>query len=147
MRSSRTGGRFSQPTVSFFLGAMFGVVFSEQLDLALFFWEVTTLCSFLLIGYKTERRIDRERVARADVQPDRRVGFRDRDRVVFPAQRQHRADHTDAGCARRGARCRRRCWRSPAITKSAQFPFTGWLLGAMVAPTAGLGPCSTRPRW
>ena len=33
-----------------FLGAMFGIVFSDHLLWLYFFWEVTTLCSFLLIG-------------------------------------------------------------------------------------------------
>ncbi len=38
-----------------FLSAMFGLVFSNNLLWVYFFWEITTLCSFLLIGYtKTE---------------------------------------------------------------------------------------------
>ena len=34
-----------------FMGAMFGLVFADELPWLFFFWEVTTLCSFLLIGY------------------------------------------------------------------------------------------------
>ncbi|HSA01366.1 MAG TPA: proton-conducting transporter membrane subunit, partial [Candidatus Paceibacterota bacterium] len=34
-----------------FMGAMFGIIFSNNLLWFYFFWEVTTLCSFLLIGY------------------------------------------------------------------------------------------------
>ena len=34
-----------------FLSAMFGLVFSNNLVWVYFFWEVTTLCSFVLIGY------------------------------------------------------------------------------------------------
>ncbi len=34
-----------------FLSSMFGVLFSNNLVLLHFFWEVTTLCSFFLIGY------------------------------------------------------------------------------------------------
>ena len=34
-----------------FLAAMFGLVFSNNIIWVYFFWEVTTLCSFLLIGY------------------------------------------------------------------------------------------------
>ncbi len=34
-----------------FLSAMFGIVFSNNLLWFFLFWEVTTLCSFLLIGY------------------------------------------------------------------------------------------------
>ena len=38
-----------------FISAMFGLVFSNSLVWVFFFWEVTTLCSFLLIGFtKTE---------------------------------------------------------------------------------------------
>ena len=38
-----------------FISAMFGLVFSNSLIWVFFFWEVTTLCSFLLIGFtKTE---------------------------------------------------------------------------------------------
>ena len=38
-------------TMFLFLSAMFGLVFSNNLLWVLFFWEITTLCSFLLIGY------------------------------------------------------------------------------------------------
>ena len=34
-----------------FMGAMFGLVFADDLPWLFFFWEITTLCSFLLIGY------------------------------------------------------------------------------------------------
>ena len=34
-----------------FLGAMFGLVFSNSLTWIYFFWEITSICSFLLIGY------------------------------------------------------------------------------------------------
>ncbi len=34
-----------------FLSAMFGLVFSNNLIWVFFFWEITTICSFLLIGY------------------------------------------------------------------------------------------------
>jgi len=34
-----------------FISAMFGLVFSNSLVWVYFFWEVTTLCSFLLIGF------------------------------------------------------------------------------------------------
>ena len=38
-----------------FISAMFGLVFSNNIIWVFFFWEITTLCSFLLIGYtKTE---------------------------------------------------------------------------------------------
>ena len=42
-----------------FLGAMFGLVFSNSLSWMYFFWEITSVVSFLLIGYtKTKEAID-----------------------------------------------------------------------------------------
>ncbi|HEY7747014.1 MAG TPA: proton-conducting transporter membrane subunit, partial [Desulfuromonadales bacterium] len=38
-----------------FLAAMFGIVFSNSLLWLYFFWEITTVCSFLLIGYKDDK--------------------------------------------------------------------------------------------
>ena len=34
-----------------FMGAMFGLIFANNLVWLFLFWEITTLCSFLLIGY------------------------------------------------------------------------------------------------
>ena len=34
-----------------FLGAMFGLVFSDNMIWMYFFWEITSICSFMLIGY------------------------------------------------------------------------------------------------
>ncbi|HWH71247.1 MAG TPA: hypothetical protein VNT26_17810, partial [Candidatus Sulfotelmatobacter sp.] len=34
-----------------FMGAMFGIIFANSLLWLFLFWEITTLCSFLLIGY------------------------------------------------------------------------------------------------
>src|SRR5690606_37635039 len=39
-----------------FMGAMLGVVLSENLLLMLVFWEMTSLSSFLLIGFWSHRR-------------------------------------------------------------------------------------------
>jgi multicomponent Na+:H+ antiporter subunit A len=43
--------------ILFFMGSMLGLVFSSNLILVMIFWELTTISSFLLIGYwhKTER--------------------------------------------------------------------------------------------
>ena len=117
-----------------FLGAMFGIIFSNNLLWLYFFWEVTTLCSFLLIGYKqTNESIDNAlraltynlvggvvfamaivwfylRAGSIELQMLVRAGA---EVAIVPA-----ALLSFAG-----------------ITKSAQFPFSRWLLGAMVAPT------------
>ena len=38
-----------------FLSAMFGIVFSNNLMWLYFFWEITTICSALLIGYRNDK--------------------------------------------------------------------------------------------
>jgi ech hydrogenase subunit A len=46
-------------TVFLFLGAMFGIVFSNNLSWLYFCWEITTLCSFLMIGYSKSEEATR----------------------------------------------------------------------------------------
>ncbi len=50
-RRSGTGGGIFFGILFVFLAAMFGLVFSNNLLWVFFFWEITTICSFLLIGY------------------------------------------------------------------------------------------------
>ena len=118
-----------------FMGAMFGLVFANNLTWLLLFWEITTVCSFLLIGYTQTEEAKRNALralvmnlsgglafALAIVWLQRKTGgielqamlhSPDKALVLLPA-----ALLCFAG-----------------ITKSAQLPFSSWLLGAMVAPT------------
>ncbi len=118
-----------------FMGAMFGLIFANNLTWLFLFWEITTLCSFLLIGYTRTEEARRNALralvmnlagglafALAIVWLHRKTGgielqamlhSPDRALVLLPA-----ALLCFAG-----------------ITKSAQLPFSSWLLGAMVAPT------------
>ena len=57
-----------------FMGAMFGIIFANNLLWLFFFWEITTLCSFLLIGYTQNRGGAAERAAGADDEPGGRAG-------------------------------------------------------------------------
>ena len=42
-----------------FLGAMFGLISSDNLGWIYFFWEITSVCSFLMIGYtRTQEAVD-----------------------------------------------------------------------------------------
>ena len=121
-------------TLFIFLGAMFGLVFSNNLHWVYFFWEITTLCSFWLIGYKDndESRCNAYRALLMNlagglafagalywlvyngepVELDRLVATQPA-LVLVPAVLLSFA----------------------GLTKSAQMPFSSWLLGAMVAPT------------
>ena len=117
-----------------FLSAMFGIVFSNNLMWIYFFWEITTLCSFLLIGYKNDQA-SRESAFKAltmnllggvvfavglvylfhssQVMELNKLILLDKTYVLIPAV----------------------CIAFAGLVKSAQFPFSSWLTGAMVAPT------------
>lgn len=120
-----------------FLGAMFGLVLSNNLLWLDFFWEVTSLSSFLLIGYtKTEEAVNNSfralwmnllgglafaiaivymvvKFEVVDLNAVITLGIIKQSGIVLPV-----ALLAFAG-----------------LTKSAQMPFSTWLLGAMVAPT------------
>lgn len=123
-------------TVFVFLSAMFGIVFSNSLTWLFFFWEVTTVCSFVLIGYA---RTDEAKFSSFHALGLNllgglgflaAIGFEvyfaseptlDIDRLIAagPALAMVPA----AGIAFAG------------LAKAAQLPFSRWLLSAMVAPT------------
>jgi ech hydrogenase subunit A len=117
-----------------FMGAMFGLVFANNLMWLFFFWEITTLCSFLLIGYtqteEAQRNARRALVmnlagglafAIAIAWCEKRVGTMELQALIGSKQ----------GLVLLPAALL--CFAG--ITKSAQLPFSSWLLGAMVAPT------------
>jgi len=123
-----------------FMGSMLGIVLSGNLVQLVMFWELTSLASFLLIGY-WHHRPDARRGARmaltitvagglclfaAALMLGHVVGSYDLDRVLAS-----------------GDLVRAHAWYRPilvlvalgALTKSAQFPFHFWLPRAMAAPT------------
>lgn len=121
--------------ISLFLGAMNGIVLSNNIMWIYFFWEITTLCSFLLISHdKTSEAIKNGIRALLlnslgglafvigiiltykyahTLEMDKLIKIGDASLLFIPI-----AFLVFAGA-----------------TKSAQFPFQSWLLGAMVAPT------------
>jgi ech hydrogenase subunit A len=117
-----------------FLGAMFGVVFANNLIWLYFFWEVTTLCSFLLIGYKQND----ESIANAlrALTYNLIGGLAFAIAIAWFFQRSGSIELTTLmRAAPAVALVPAALLAFAGLTKSAQFPFTGWLLGAMVAPT------------
>ena len=126
--------RFFFAMIFVFYGAMFGLVSSLDLIWIYFFWEITSVCSFLLIGYTQTKEAETNSfralwmnllggcgLAAAIVYAVYVYGDVSLDVIV------------DNGVA--GMIFPIGMLAFAALTKSAQFPFTGWLLGAMVAPT------------
>ncbi len=119
-----------------FLGAMNGLVMANDLAYFYFFFEVTTLCSFLLIGHD-ETEIATKNAVRAlwmnslggaalmigIVWIYSELGTLEIAKVISQ-------QHTSAAMlVALGLLC------FAGFTKAAQMPFQSWLLGAMVAPT------------
>ena len=123
---------FSQLLI--FLGAMFGIVFSNNLLWFYFFWEVTTLCSFLLIGYKQTVE-SKDNALRALVM-NLAGGLGFALAIVIFFNKTGKIELTELIAMKPALVIAPAALLSFAgITKSAQFPFSRWLLGAMVAPT------------
>lgn len=130
-----------------FLSAMFGIVLSNNMMWMYFFWEITTLCSFFLIGYtKTPEAIKNSfraliinlvgglafliaivvmGTAFGTIELDQflQLGLYAQQMVEMYPQYSWLVNLVVALLAFAG------------ITKAAQMPFNSWLLGAMVAPT------------
>jgi ech hydrogenase subunit A len=117
-----------------FLAAMFGVFFSNSLSLLLLFWEITTLCSFLLIGYNgtTESRAK----AFLALTLNMLGGLAFAGAIMYLAATGGSLELDKLVNMEKGAALIPAALLALAgMTKSAQLPFSPWLLGAMVAPT------------
>ncbi|HEX2959210.1 MAG TPA: proton-conducting transporter membrane subunit [Chitinispirillaceae bacterium] len=117
-----------------FISAMFGIVFSNNLRWLYFFWEVTTVSSYLLIGYNGTEESKRNAFlalrlnvlgglgfAGAIIYLQTRVGILELDKVMFSSKSLVLLPVALMSFA--------------GLAKSAQLPFSKWLLGAMVAPS------------
>lgn len=121
-----------------FIGAMFGLVLSNNLLWLYFFWEVTSVCSFLLIGYtKTKEAIHNcFRALWMNLLGGlvMAIGI-----VYFGIVNKVSSLEDILAVAQTGNKTLILipviCLAFGALTKSAQLPFSKWLLGAMVAPT------------
>ncbi len=123
-----------------FMGSMLGVVLSENLILLLIFWELTSLSSFLLIGYWKEREEARNG-ARMALAITGAGGLALLGGILLLGQ--ITGSYELSTILASGPQIRSHALYTPmlvlvllgAFTKSAQFPFHFWLPHAMAAPT------------
>ncbi|MDR0983810.1 MAG: NADH-quinone oxidoreductase subunit L [Ruminococcus sp.] len=122
-----------------FLIAMCGLVTSDNMIWIFFFWEITSLCSFLLIGWtKTKEAVNNSfRALAINLSGGLAFAaaivliaskFDTLSLTVFLEKSSENPESLTVSVAA-GLLC------FAALTKSAQLPFHSWLLGAMVAPT------------
>jgi ech hydrogenase subunit A len=117
-----------------FLSAMFGVCFSNNLFWMFFFWEITTVCSFLLIRYKQ----DEQSIANAfwALRWNLLGGLAFLAGIIYLYLGTHVAEMDKMLLLPKVLLLLPVALLSFAgMTKSAQLPFSSWLVGAMVAPT------------
>ncbi len=127
---------FFQGLMFLFLAAMYGLITSDALSWMFFFWEITSTISFLLIGYtkKPEAVTNSFRALWMNLLGG--CGFMTA--ILYSALVLGVGSVTELvelGPGKAGIVIPVVFLSLAAITKSAQMPFSGWLLGAMVAPT------------
>ena len=121
-----------------FLGAMFVIVTSDNLDWLVAGWEITTVCSFLMIGYARTPEAMKSAFLQINLNMVGGIAFHvalvvlhlegiPLSLAAFPG--------VAAGPQAAGLLIPLMCLSVAGLTKAAQMPFHKWLLGAMVAPT------------
>jgi len=119
-----------------FLSAMFGLVFTNHLGWLFIFWEVTTLCSFWLISYAGTDEAIRNGFQALGLNLIGGVAFAAA--ILWltsgPGLRTWELDQLVAA-GQSLALIPAVLIAVAGLAKSAQLPFSSWLLGAMVAPT------------
>ena len=127
-----------------FLAAMFGLVTSNNLVWMYFFWEITSLCSFFLIGFTKTPEATRNSFRALIMNLLGGLGFclaiiiigYGWDESIRTLQLSDLIFYGQAGYGVIPAvMIPVGLLAFAGITKAAQMPFNSWLLGAMVAPT------------
>lgn len=118
-----------------FLGAMNGLVFSNNLMAVYFFWEVTSLCSFLMISHDGTKEAIANGARALWMNMMGGAGFI---LGIMYLYRYFNIVSLQELLNAHGSSLLAVAiilLSFAAFTKSAQMPFESWLLGAMVAPT------------
>jgi len=118
-----------------FIAAMFGLVFSNNIIWMYFFWEITTLCSFLLIGYTKTKEATKNAFTALWMNLLGGVAFSIA--ILYLATLGGGVLGLDQLLAsgKAVALIPAALIGFAGLTKAAQLPFSSWLVGAMVAPT------------
>lgn len=118
-----------------FIGAMNALVFSNDIIWVYFFWEVTTLCSFLLIGHDGTVVAKKSAVRALLLNSIGGVAFVAAIILSYYYFGTMDIQKIIAMKVSGAALIPIVFLLIACFTKSAQMPFQSWLLGAMVAPT------------
>jgi ech hydrogenase subunit A len=119
-----------------FLSAMFGIVVSNNLVWLYFFWEITTLCSFFLIGYTKTDEAVRNSFRAIIMNLAGGLGFVIA--IIILGKYYGTIELSQMlliGTMGYSVAAPAIFLAFAGITKAAQMPFNSWLLGAMIAPT------------
>ena len=128
---------YFQALLFVFLGAMFGLITSDNLSWIFFFWEITSITSFLLIGYPRSSESVTNSFRALWMNLLGGLGFTFA--ILFCTLNYGMGNLSElvarSSLALDGIMVPVILLSFAALTKSAQMPFSRWLLGAMVAPT------------
>lgn len=118
-----------------FLSAMLGLVMCNDMTLLLFCWEITTLCSFLLIGYTKKPEAVKNSLLALTVNTGGGLAFAVG--IVILGVMYGVLDLESMLNLKSEPMLEAAVFllAFAGLTKSAQYPFSRWLLGAMVAPS------------
>jgi multicomponent Na+:H+ antiporter subunit A len=137
LRHKQTGRLYA--FLFLFMGAMLGLVLSDNLLLLFVFWELTSVSSFLLIGFDHERQAARRGALQALLVTGAGglallAGFVVIGQIAGSFSIGQLVDHAENLRAHRLHAPALLLVLLGAFTKSAQFPFHFWLPAAMQAP-------------
>ena len=134
-RNLKNRQRFYYTVICIFIAAMNGIVLCNMLSWIYFFWEITTLISFLLIFYNKDKEAEKSAFRALMINLIGGIAF-SLGIILYQKLMDISTLSQIAEIKNTGS------YYIPVFllciagfTKAAQLPFQSWLLGAMVAPT------------